>query len=486
MTEGTSRAVWLPLAATLAGCVQVALGPERSLEEGGSAGAATCDQGGDGCCDPGSDVLWLRTFGDASYDHIASMAPDGEGGVYVSGWFAGAIDLGGGPMLSHGDRDAFIARFDGGGALLWAKVYGTPASDEIGPSLIRHPQGVALCGTSFTNLDLGDGPHPSDAAGDGYVALISRDGDLVWERWIDGPGEQRCWGKSAVDPATGDVLATVLFADRARVGAETIVGQGQVDILVLRVAAGSGVVSSSVAFGTPATEQPQGLAVLADGSVAIAGFTEGDLDLGIGPQPHDGPDAFVALLSRDLSSTLWGHVYTAPGEQKAQAIQISAAGDILVSGTTKGPVDLGAGPITEFDGGFVARLATENGLATESAPLGGFNQPLMLQEAAGGEIVLAGNYYGSMTLGGATQAHPGTDGLSADPVAVKLSPDFRQAGWKQLAATSARWESITGVALGEDDTVFLSGPFWESLTIDGCKPRVSAGDADTYLLKRKL
>jgi hypothetical protein len=158
-----------------------------------------------------------------------------------------------------------------------------------------------------------------------------------------------------------------------------------------------------------------------------------------------------------------------------------------VSGATRGgTLDLGAGAIVEPDGGFVARLSPTDGLAGASARLAGFNQPWLLQETAGGEILLAGNYYGSMMLGGLTHAHPGNDGFAADPVVVKLSSNLGHVAWKQLAATSAQWESITGVAFGDDDTLFLSGPFWNTLSIDGCAPRASAGDADAYLLKRKL
>jgi hypothetical protein len=339
-----------------------------------------------------------------------------------------------------------------------------------------------LCGTNFSSIDFGSGLHTSDAQ-DGYVVLLSPEGELVWEQWIDGPGEQRCWRNAAVDPLTQDVVMSSLFVAEAQVGGQDVVGQGESDILLVRLAAQSGAVTGTRTFGSTAVDRARGLDFLPDGRVVLTAWTEGTIDLGSGPLTNDGQDVIVALLEPNLA-TVWSHLFASPGDQRPWRPVVTSTGDIILAGSMSGSLDLGAGAISDPDGGFIARLSPSDGLATSSAALPGFNAPLRVHENADGELLVAGGYRFTMTLGGETAAAGFAD-HDDDPVAVKLSSDFQQVVWKQLASTSTVWEDFTGSALGADSTVFLAGSFNETLAVDGCSPRPSAGDADGFLMKRK-
>ena len=81
----------------------------------GSAAAAIAQQ-----------PTWLREIGSFSDDAAKTVAATPDGGCFVAGdtlgpWFPGAI----------GGEDAFQARFDGAGTLLWGSQFGTSASASV-------------------------------------------------------------------------------------------------------------------------------------------------------------------------------------------------------------------------------------------------------------------------------------------------------------------------------------------------------------------
>ena len=74
--------------------------------------------------DGDGNMLWLRQFGTPAHDGSWSSAADAEGNVYVTGDTNGKL-----AGTSAGAYDAFLAKYDGSGALLWLRQLGTSASE---------------------------------------------------------------------------------------------------------------------------------------------------------------------------------------------------------------------------------------------------------------------------------------------------------------------------------------------------------------------
>jgi hypothetical protein len=117
------------------------------------------------------DTLWARSFGEHTMAAHA-VAPDGQGGVIVSGVFKGDADFGGGVALAAGTGQLFVARLDAAGSALWARgaegvglstlVAATPVGDRL-----------VLAGGYRGTLDVGAGPLPSAGEIDAFVAALS-------------------------------------------------------------------------------------------------------------------------------------------------------------------------------------------------------------------------------------------------------------------------------------------------------------------------
>jgi hypothetical protein len=111
--------------------------------------------------DAEGNQVWARQFGSSQGDEATSLAPDGAGGVFISGWTRGGLM---GP--SAGGADAWLARFDSAGNLTWARQFGTDQDDYANSVAFDGAGRVFVSG--WTAGDLG-GPNMG-----GFDAFIAR------------------------------------------------------------------------------------------------------------------------------------------------------------------------------------------------------------------------------------------------------------------------------------------------------------------------
>jgi hypothetical protein len=107
--------------------------------------------------------------GQAGFGVIADIS----GNVVATGIFDGQIDFGGGPMLSAGNGDMFLAKLDTHGGHLWSKRFGDPTT-QVGWSLARDYVGNTLATGDFQGaIDFGANPLVSEGGFDIFVAKLS-------------------------------------------------------------------------------------------------------------------------------------------------------------------------------------------------------------------------------------------------------------------------------------------------------------------------
>ncbi len=499
--------LYLPVVATVAlgvsACGLVTdFGPDRVLGtgmpdggtgggdgSGGASGGAGGSVPNPDACPNNPDVAWVKTFGDASFDFISQTADDGEGGIYIGGQFEGSIDLGGGQLVSQGARDFFIARLDEHGNERWARRYGTMASDEAAPALAAHPDGLVVVGVANTPTDLGFGEH-TPSGHDGYVALLDDAGNVKWEHWFDGPGEQRGWMFPAVHPVTGDVFAAVLFGDEVTVNGQTHSGEGEGDMIVVRLDRTTGTVEASHLLSTSGADRVMGLVPIAGRGLLVAGWTSGDIDLGDGPLTGIGSDPFAVLLDEDFDA-IWGRRYVGTQQEGMLFASASDNAGVWVVGSLPAMSTLAYGSVpmsnpTDDVGGFMARLDMNTGLAIQQVVFPQFSNLSRIRELSNGDVVVSGAFRGTMSIGDQTFSASGDE---PDALALRLSPAFvsgtsTDIEWVQMGIASEHYEAFYNLTVNEADAVFIGGMFNETLVIEGCQPHVSAGSTDAMIIKR--
>ena len=95
----------------------------------------------------GSEV-WTSQIGSSNIDYSFSVAVDGSGNVYISGYTGGVLG-----DSSAGGTDAFLTKFDSLGNVLWTQQIGTSAWDQSNSVAVDALGNAYISG--YTNGDLG-------------------------------------------------------------------------------------------------------------------------------------------------------------------------------------------------------------------------------------------------------------------------------------------------------------------------------------------
>jgi hypothetical protein len=126
--------------------------------------------------------LWLRQLGTSADDFATGVAPDGAGGVYVTGYTAGSL---GGP--SGGDTDVWLARYDSGGNQLWIRQLSSTGNwssyDYAYAATADGSGGVYLTGLTTGSL----GGSFCGPGADAWVAHYESTGVQSWNRQLGSP-----------------------------------------------------------------------------------------------------------------------------------------------------------------------------------------------------------------------------------------------------------------------------------------------------------
>ncbi len=121
--------------------------------------------------DTSGNELWTEQLGTAYTDGSNAVATDSAGNVYISGITAG--DLGG---TNAGANDAFLTKYDASGNLQWSRQIGTISDDRSYSVAVDSSGNIFISG--FTRGDLNGGTNAGNY--DAFVAKYDASGSLLW------------------------------------------------------------------------------------------------------------------------------------------------------------------------------------------------------------------------------------------------------------------------------------------------------------------
>lgn len=129
--------------------------------------------------DEEGDRVWSRVFQvpfDGNlYGGTLAVGPDGS--VVIAGEFGSAIDLGGGPLTSEGWGNIFLVKLGPDGAHRFSKGFGDEYSNAFASAVAIDKDGyIILAGSLNGELDLGGGPLVSAGDTDVFVATFDPEG----------------------------------------------------------------------------------------------------------------------------------------------------------------------------------------------------------------------------------------------------------------------------------------------------------------------
>jgi len=139
--------------------------------------------------DSNGNKVWSKVIGGSANDWGTKLINAPNKGVYVAGiTLSNDHDCTG--NHSSGGYDAYIAKLDSNGNLIWHKDYGGSGTDEFYYACENLKGGLIACGYS-TSTDGDVHHHISPAGGQNYWATeIDTSGTIVWENCNGGNGSE--------------------------------------------------------------------------------------------------------------------------------------------------------------------------------------------------------------------------------------------------------------------------------------------------------
>jgi chitodextrinase len=358
---------------------------------------------------------WVKTFTDAAgtsgNTQIATaVAADAAGNVFVTGYFAGTTDFGGGALVAN-SYDVFIAKYSANGTYAWAKSFGGSSFDE-GVGLATDSGGnVVLLGKYADTIDFGGGPMTTAGSWDAFLVKFTASGGLVWQKTMGGTGGDVPMGL-ALDSSGGPVVAGY-FGGSSNFGGGNLTSAGSNDIFVARYNAAGGFVFAKN-YGDTSDQRAYGVAVDNSGNIGLTGYIFGGVDFGNGAitNPNTGAGApFVAELNANGVGA-WSHAYPTTNTvgSLGEAVDFDSTGNLIVTGSMEEDLNLGCG--TLVGGGtydvFVAKYTPAGGCTWSHRYAFLWDEAgVGLSVDSANNIVVTGTFYQSENFGGGVMTTPG-------------------------------------------------------------------------------
>jgi len=297
---------------------------------------------------------WTNTFGSTSVDDGWSVAVDGSGNVYTSGYFHGTVNFGAGNVTAAGNSDAYVTKLNAAGAHQWTTTFGGTSAEYGRRVAVDGSGNVYATGVFNSTVDFGAGNVTPAGSADVFVTKLNAAGAHQWTTTFGGTGSEQVYGV-AVD-GSGNVHATGYFEGTVNFGAGNVTASNT-DAYVTKLNS-SGAHQWTTTYGGTSVEVGFGVAVDGSGNVHVTGYFQGTVDLGAGDVTSAGSnDVFVTKLNA-AGVHQWTTTLGGTNDDRPQSVAVDGSGNVHTSGYFQGTVDFGAGDVTSAGSGdvFVVKL----------------------------------------------------------------------------------------------------------------------------------
>ena len=258
-------------------------------------------------------LVWNAFLGGSGTDYDYGIAVDGSGNVYVAGSSSSSW---GSPVRGYtSGSDGFAAKLSSSGSLTWNAFLGGSGTDEAQAIAVDVSGNVYVAG--YSSADWGDPERAYTSGDDAYAAKLNSSGSLSWNTFLGGSGgsgEDRGYGV-AVD-GSGNVY--VIGHSNDTWGSNPVRAYTANDDGFAARLASSGSLAWHTFLGGPGYDYGYGIVVDGNGSVYVAGQSNGPWGSGECPgcpvrdytSSNDAVAARVGCTTNSAASGSWGNTAT--------------------------------------------------------------------------------------------------------------------------------------------------------------------------------
>jgi len=395
---------------------------------------------------------WSQRFGTTSGNAGTAIAVDGSGNVVVAGYFSGTVNFGGGNLVSAGNLDIFVAKYNASGAHLWSRRFGGAGNDICRAVAVDGSGNVVVTGSFSNTVNFGGSDLVSAGNVDVFVAKFNASGVHQWsQRFGSTSGDE---GEAMAVDGSGNVVVTGYFQLTVNFGGVPLVSAGSGDIFVARYNA-SGVHQWSQRFGSTLNDIGQAVAVDASGSAVAQGYFNGTVNFGgLNLVSAGGQDIFLAKYNSS-GVHQWSQRFGSTGTEGGYAVAVFASGNVAVTGYFSGTVNFGGSDLVSAgDVDIFLATYNASGVHQWSQRFGGalgdVGQALAVNGS--GTVVVTGSFNGSVNFGGGNLLSAGFEDIFVvryrDNVAKPLITSIADIGNDQGKKVRIQFSSSDHDAVG--------------------------------------
>jgi len=464
------------------------------------------------CASPG--VVFSTYLGGSKYEQPAGdMFIDDKGFIYITGptksadfpVTRGAFDTTFNDTT--GNSDAFVAKLDPDGRIIWSTFIGTPTRDGFYTIKVDGDGYVYLAGAFGPGAPTTPGviqekfarPYTSGHTWDGYLVKLKPDGSgLEWATYL-GTGSDESLRSMDIG-VDGNIVVVSKYQSGAWPetwfkGRYQDKPRGGIDDVIIKVSAdGRSVLWASYLGGSGDESSAPNVCLDREGHVHVLTSTHSG-DMPTTPGAHDrsyngDADLYVATLSSDGRELLMGTYLGTPEDEGGggkRGIQLAPDGNLVISGWTKSsrfPTTPGAYRSKAL--GHTPWGAT--GVTARFSPAGELLAATYIGDSEGLSLDSRGNAYIAFqtwddALPSSVDAFQPKRGGESDGALVVLSADLHRLLYATYLGGSGE-DGARITAVGPDDSIYVSGETGSTdLPTVHAQQAENAGDMDVFLVK---
>ena len=419
--------------------------------------------------------------GSGNIDFGLAISSLNDGNSITTGYFNGEnVDFGSISLDSEGMKDIFITKIDGNGNYIWAKNFGSTATDtgygvgtlSDGSSIVT---GNFIGSVGFDSINLNSGSSRKDV----FISKLDNNGNVIWAK-RGGSTTHDDTGYAISTLNNGSCIITGEFQGSADFdGVSLTSSAGNKDIFVAKLDNSGTVVWVKKLGSTTKDDTGRGITTLSDGSSIVIGEFQGTANFGGTNLNSEGnKDVFITKLDSN-GNVVWANQIGGNNEDIGWGISSFSDGSSIITGSFKSKVEFEIGSGDELTAVdlkdiFIAKLDSNGNFVWMKKAGGSSNDGgYAVSTLSDGSSIITGSFSGSATFG----STPLNGSGHTDIFVTKLDSNGNFL-WATKAGGALN-QAGRGVSTLSDGRAITTG-YFNSTTVFGSSSLTSAGSADIF------
>lgn len=307
--------------------------------------------------DQNGNFVWALKIGGSGYTVGQSIAVDNAGNTYVAGYFRGTADFDPDTTVYNLTSfsilsDAFIAKYDVNGKLVWAKQFGAIGADHANSLVLDSIANIYVTGEFLYDVDFNPSADTSILSSNGvtdiFVLKLDSSANFIWVKNLGGTEFE--YGNDIALDKKGNLYTTGAFSGLADFdpgnNVFNLTNTGNNDVFICKLS-NNGSFIWAKSFGGAQEDWGHAIAIDANYNVGITGYFRDSVDFNTGvdtlfKKSHGAEDFFISKLD-SAGNFKWANTYGSSSFDYAYDIDFDASGNIYTTGTFNDSVDFDAG-----------------------------------------------------------------------------------------------------------------------------------------------